>query len=86
MPSFQVVMKPGDRTVIAGGAGGGGTTHSVRGEFQKHTDRIVKVTVEAKHLAYEGGFVILYNESPYDPIFLTSRESLHAIYRLEDNA
>lgn len=88
MARYNIVLKPGDRTVLAGaGSGGGANVHSsAKIEFKKHTDGVVKVTVEADHLAYEAGFVILYDESPYDPIFVTSRDTLHAIYRTAENA
>lgn len=82
MAKFKIVMKSADRTVIA--AAGGGQYSSPT--EKTHTDAHVKATITADHVAYEGGFVILYNESPYDPIFVASRDTLHAIYRLEDNA
>lgn len=82
MAKFTIVLMPSERTVIAG-AGGGSSPYS---KFDQHTDASRKVTITANHLAYEGGFVILYDEFPYDPKFVASQQSLHAIYRMDENA
>lgn len=86
MAKYSIVLLPSERTVIAGGGAGGGSSSFTSFDFKTHTDPARKVTIEANHLAYEDGFVILYDESPYDPKFVTSRNTLHAIYRMDENA
>lgn len=87
MTIWNLVLLPIERTVIAGaGAGsGGGSTYSQyqKIDFKVLTDRPVHKKVKAEHLAYEGGFAILYNDTPYDPEFLVSQTSLAYIERME---
>lgn len=83
MAKFTIVLLPSERTVIAGGPAGGGSTSYITEKYKTHTDKSHKVTIIAEHVAYEGGFVILYDEFPYDPKFVASQNILHAIYRTD---